>query len=83
MSTTTLTLSQRRTIRTAANSPIQNVRIEVVPASQAAPEFVGRPYWKTNFTRHYPSGKSFSRTLYTPSTQRVVVGSEWIVAQAA
>lgn len=40
MSTTTLTLSQRRTIRTAANSPIQNVRIEVVPASQAAPEFV-------------------------------------------
>jgi hypothetical protein len=78
---TTLTLSQRRSIRAAANSSINNVHIQIVTGIQA-PEFTGRPYWKTNFTRHYPSGKTFSRTLYTPSTQRVVVGAEWIAAQS-
>jgi hypothetical protein len=74
-----LSLTQRRAVRTAANSPINNVRIEVVSGNQA-PVFTGAAYWKTNFTRHYPSGKTFSRTLYTP--HRVTVGEQWLAQLA-
>jgi hypothetical protein len=36
------------------------------------PELIGRPHLATTFRRG-----SFQRTLYTPSTLRVVVGRNW------
>ena len=47
-------------------------RVEIVPGNQA-PTLEGLPYLKTNFT-----GKGgFSKTLYTYSTMRIVVGEGW------
>lgn len=45
--------------------------IEIVDGNQP-PELVGRPFLLTTFRRG-----SFSKTLYTPSTLRVIVGKEW------
>jgi hypothetical protein len=45
--------------------------IQIVEGNQP-PELVGRPFLLTTFRRG-----SFSKTLYTPSTLRVVVGREW------
>lgn len=45
--------------------------IEVVDGSDP-PKLEGSPYLKTNFRRG-----SFSKTLYTPSTLRCVVGRDW------
>lgn len=45
--------------------------IEIVDGNQP-PELVGRPFLLTTFRRG-----SFSKTLYTPSTLRVIVGREW------
>jgi hypothetical protein len=45
--------------------------IETVPGTQA-PELLGHPYLKTQFTNG-----NFSKTLYTYSTLHVVVGEDW------
>ncbi len=45
--------------------------IEIVEGNQP-PELVGKPFLSTTFR----SG-SFSKTLYTPSTLHVIVGSDW------
>lgn len=45
--------------------------IEVVEGD-SPPELVGQPYLMTTFRRG-----NFSKTLYTPSTLRVVVGRDW------
>jgi hypothetical protein len=45
--------------------------IDVVEGNQP-PELIGRPYLSTTFRRG-----SFSKTLYTPSTLRVIVGRDW------
>ena len=51
-------------------------RVEIV-AGDLAPTLEGLPYLKTQF-----QGKGgFSRTLYTPSTMRIVVGESWKEAQ--
>jgi len=46
--------------------------VETVPGD-SPPRLVGLPYWKTGFR----NGAGFSKTLYTPSTLRVVVGENW------
>lgn len=48
--------------------------IQTVEGDQP-PKLVGKPYWKTNFSAH---GGRFQKTLYTPSTRRIVVGKDWI-----
>lgn len=76
---TTITLTQRRAIRKSAGEPKNsNLPIEIITGVAAAPRVTGDRYWKTNFTRHYPSGKCFSKTLYTASTRRVIVGEQWL-----
>jgi hypothetical protein len=45
--------------------------IEIVDGDRP-PELVGRPFLLTTFRRG-----AFSKTLYTPSTLRVLVGREW------
>jgi hypothetical protein len=45
--------------------------IDVVEGD-SPPELVGKPYLMTTFRRG-----NFSKTLYTPSTLRVVVGRDW------
>lgn len=47
--------------------------VEIIVDSDSAPRVVGRPYLKTQFS----NGRGFAITLYTPSTMRVVVGSDW------
>lgn len=47
--------------------------IDVTPGD-AAPQLVGLPYLKTNFS----NGCGFRKTLYTPSTLRVTVGADWL-----
>lgn len=47
------------------------VPVEVV-AGDSEPRLLGLPYWKTCFRNG-----AFSKTLYTPSTLRVVVGADW------
>jgi len=48
--------------------------VETVPGD-SPPQLVGLPYWKTGF-----SNGSFRKTLYTPSTLRIVVGEKWVPA---
>lgn len=45
--------------------------IEIVDGS-SPPELLGKPYLMTSFRNG-----NFRKTLYTPSTLRVVVGREW------
>lgn len=47
--------------------------VDIVEGNEK-PRFVGLPFLKTNFK----SGNGFSKVLYTPSTLRVVVGSDWL-----
>jgi hypothetical protein len=46
--------------------------VVVVPSSAQPPTLKGLPYWKTTMRNG-----TFSRTLYTPSTMRIVVGENW------
>jgi hypothetical protein len=66
---------QTRMIRIGRSSNVagfsNSTPIEQVDGDHA-PELVGQPYLSTTFRRG-----SFSRTLYTPSTLRVVVGRDW------
>ena len=48
------------------------IPVEVVDGD-CQPRLTGLPYWKTTVR----NGPNFSRTLYTPSTLRVVVGRDW------
>jgi hypothetical protein len=45
--------------------------IEIVDGDEP-PELTGQPYLMTTFRRG-----SFSKTLYTPSTLKVIVGRDW------
>jgi len=45
----------------------------VVVDGDTDPTLDGLPYLKTNFSR-----RGFSKTLYTASTLKIVVGAEWI-----
>ena len=49
----------------------------IVVEGDAAPTLEGLPYLKTNFSKN-----GFSKTLYTASTLKIVVGAEWIALQA-
>lgn len=49
-----------------------NTPVEIVDGTQS-PTLAGLGYWKTTFRG--PGG--FVKTLYTPSTLRVVVGRDW------
>ena len=66
---------QRRSIsigRSCNSSGFSNCTpIEIIDGG-SPPELIGRPYLLTTFRRG-----SFSKTLYTPSTLRVVVGRDW------
>lgn len=83
-------LSARRIARQAAAGQYRSISIgrsrnsagvssstpvEIV-AGDAAPELAGRPYLSTCFRRG-----NFSRNLYTPSTLRIEVGSDWLAAR--
>lgn len=46
--------------------------IEIVDGD-SPPELIGQPYLMTTME----NGPNFRKTLYTPSTLRVVVGREW------
>jgi len=46
--------------------------VVVIPSSAHPPTLKGLPYWKTTMRNG-----TFSRTLYTPSTMRIVVGENW------
>ena len=48
----------------------------IIIDGDAEPALEGLPYLKTNFRR-----RGFSKTLYTPSTLKIVVGAEWIARQ--
>lgn len=65
--TRSISIGRSRNIARFSNS----TPIEVVDGD-SPPELVGQPYLLTNFRRG-----SFRKTLYTPSTLRVVVGREW------
>jgi hypothetical protein len=45
--------------------------VKFVPGAEV-PRLEGLPYWKTTIWKG-----SFSRTLYTPSTLRIVCGADW------
>lgn len=47
--------------------------VDVIPGN-SAPVLQGLPYLKTTMR----NGPRFTKTLYTPSTLRVIVGSEWL-----
>jgi hypothetical protein len=47
--------------------------VDVIPGN-AAPSLEGLPYLKTTFR----NGPRFTKTLYTPSTLRATVGSDWL-----
>lgn len=47
--------------------------IEIVEGCDFAPKLVGLPYLKTTFRG--PGG--FTKTLYTYSTLKIIVGAEW------
>lgn len=67
---TTVYGSRGRTDRPAAvtwQTPVKWI------VGDAAPVVKGLPYWKTGFS----NGRGFSKTLYTPSTLRIVVGIDW------
>lgn len=64
-----------------------NRPVEVVPNCRRAPRFVGASYcWETNGGRviNYPnaySKKGWSNMRYVPSTLRIKVGAEWLLAR--
>ena len=60
----------RHTAGAGSTTPI------VVVEGNIEPTLDGLPYLKTNFSRG-----GFSKTLYTPSTLKIVVGAEWLAMQ--
>lgn len=80
-----MTRTQRKSIRKSLglSSFERTPRVVIIPGIAIAPQIVGNRYWKTHFTRHYRSGKTFSHTLYTPSTRRTEVGELWLAPVAA
>lgn len=47
--------------------------VVIIPGSDKAPILEGKPYLKT----HFCGGGGFRKTLYTPSTLCIEVGSDW------
>ncbi len=74
--------TERRMVREVIRKREQLSTHDSVPvkliSGATAPRLRGSEYWKTAFSRSYPSGKSFSKILYTPSTRRIEVGRVWI-----
>ena len=81
-----LKTSIRTSIRRACGETQKNIRIDVVPASSAAPRSEGNSwYYETAGGRRiwHPSAyraKGWRNMRYIASTRRVVVGDQWIAS---
>jgi hypothetical protein len=68
-------MGQTRTIQIGRSSNTAGVmsstEVQIIPGDDP-PKLVGLPCLKTNF-----KNGPFQKTLYTPSTLRVVVGKDW------
>ena len=68
-------MGQTRTIQIGRSSNTAGVmsstEVQIIPGDDP-PKLLGLPCLKTNF-----KNGSFQKTLYTPSTLRVVVGRDW------
>jgi len=70
-----LLIDHRKTIRIGRSSRTSGFGTNtpvVVISGDSGPVLCGLPYLKTNFS----NGRGFTKTLYTPSTLHVTIGSE-------
>jgi len=82
-----LTKNQRHAILRSAKEPQKNIKIEILPGIMLAPQSVGESYyWTTPGGQicRYPQAyvAHFGRPIYHASTRRVIVGEQWVLADA-